>query len=109
MGSDPERTFSGPEREYIMETYDVMLGTFKEYAEMIIQVIYINTADVVLRAAKNVVSLIMQDYFRSFPVHCLGLHTDVAVNLFSYNGLFVSLSLSLSPPHGSRTTCSIIV
>ena len=38
MGSDPERTFSGPEREYIKETYDVMLGTFKEYAEMIIQV-----------------------------------------------------------------------
>lgn len=38
MGSDPERTFSGPEREYIKETYDVMLGTFKDYAEMIIQV-----------------------------------------------------------------------
>lgn len=38
MGSDPERTLSGPEREYIKETYDVMLGTFKEYAEMIIQV-----------------------------------------------------------------------
>lgn len=37
MGSDPERTFSGPEREYIKETYDVMLGTFKDYAEMIIQ------------------------------------------------------------------------
>lgn len=38
MGSDPERTLSGPEREYIKETYDVMLGTFKDYAEMIIQV-----------------------------------------------------------------------
>lgn len=38
MASDPERTFSGPEREYIKETYDVMLGTFKEYAEMVIQV-----------------------------------------------------------------------
>lgn len=38
MGADPERTFSGPEREYIKETYDVMLGTFKDYAEMTIQV-----------------------------------------------------------------------
>lgn len=38
MGADPERTMSGPEREYIKETYDVMLGTFKDYAEMIIQV-----------------------------------------------------------------------
>lgn len=38
MGSDPERALSGPEREYIKETYDVMLGTFKDYAEMIIQV-----------------------------------------------------------------------
>ena len=38
MGSDPDRTFSAPEREYIKETYDVMLGTFKDYAEMIIQV-----------------------------------------------------------------------
>ncbi|CAM9468938.1 unnamed protein product [Pylaiella littoralis] len=41
MGSDPERTFSGPEREYIKETYDVMLGTFADYAEMIIQFGYV--------------------------------------------------------------------
>lgn len=38
MGADPERKISGPEQEYIKETYDVMLGTFKDYAEMIIQV-----------------------------------------------------------------------
>lgn len=38
MGADPERTFSGPEQEYVKQTYDVMLGTFSDYAEMIIQV-----------------------------------------------------------------------
>lgn len=37
-GADPERVLSGPEREYIKETYDVTLGTFNDYAEMIIQV-----------------------------------------------------------------------
>ncbi|CAM9434451.1 unnamed protein product [Discosporangium mesarthrocarpum] len=36
-GADPERTFSTAEKEFIKETYDVMLGTFKDYAEMIIQ------------------------------------------------------------------------
>ena len=29
-GSDPERTLSGPEREYIKETYNIMLGTFND-------------------------------------------------------------------------------
>lgn len=56
MGSDPERKFSGPEREYIKETYDVMLGTFKDYAEMIIQV----------RSKNYVLSSTMPDYFRSY-------------------------------------------
>lgn len=42
-GADPERVMSGPEREYIKETYDVMLGTFSDYAEMIIQVAILTT------------------------------------------------------------------
>lgn len=37
-GADPEREFSGPEQEFMKETYDVMLGTFKDYAELTIQV-----------------------------------------------------------------------
>ncbi|CAM9168269.1 unnamed protein product [Sphacelaria rigidula] len=36
-GADPEREFSGPEQEFMKETYDVMLGTFKDYAELTIQ------------------------------------------------------------------------
>lgn len=65
MGSDPERTFSAPEREYIMETYDVMLGTFKEYAEMIIQVsccTYIHTPRCPIYERPSTDSSIMSDY-----------------------------------------------
>jgi hypothetical protein len=36
-GADPERGMSVAEREFILETYDVMLGPFEDYAEMVIQ------------------------------------------------------------------------
>ncbi len=36
-GSDPQRGMSVAESEFMLETYDVMLGPFRDYVEMVIQ------------------------------------------------------------------------